>query len=493
MIFTDWFATRRIRHGATAGVVVLATGGLFLLHASAAPGPRPQGTLPPTSDPVPTFATPPPPVAAVQAPGPTEVSFSGPHVRGTFAVSDAAVLAGRDQPFYADVTLTAESRSGEHAPLALVVVLDTSGSMSGEKLREAKDAVKGLVRDMKDDDEIAFVHYSDTAEVVQPLTTVREVRSRLPARVDALQAEGGTAIPLGLAAGMRALEGETGNRVRRIVLVSDGLDSSRSQSEHLARNGADEGITVSSMGIGVDFDEAYMGGLARSGHGNFGFVNDGPTLTAFLQRELVQSATTTAESTVVHLHLPDGVRFVKATGADAELHGSDVDLRVGALFVHEPKRVLVQIATDLGAGRRADFRSSVTWQTVSGERAEAAVPELDVVGTEDSDAAFRGRNEAVLARVASVEASERELEAAQAYAAGDTGRASGLIKTNLMALHRAAVSAPAPAASALNAQSESYDRTLQAFSAAAPSSTSGRVAAKAAAAHNLANAGQSAF
>jgi Ca-activated chloride channel family protein len=135
----------------------------------------------------------------------------------------------------------------------------------------------------------------------------------------------------------------------------------------------------------------------------------------------------------------------------------------------------------------------VTWQTVSGERAEAAVPELDVVGTEDSDAAFRGRNEAVLARVASVEASERELEAAQAYAAGDTGRASGLIKTNLMALHRAAVSAPAPAASALNAQSESYDRTLQAFSAAAPSSTSGRVAAKAAAAHNLANAGQSAF
>jgi len=493
MLIRDWFATRRIRHGATAGVVVLATGGLFLLHANAAPGAAREPVVPILATPEVPVAVQPPVVVLPAAPGPTTVTFSGPQVRGTLAISDSRVLAGRDQPFYADVTLTAEASANAHAPLALVVVLDTSGSMEGEKLREAKDAVKGLVRDMKDDDEIAFVHYSDSAEVVQPLTAVGEVRRSLPARVDALQADGGTAIPLGLAAGMRALDAETGNRVRRIVLVSDGLDSSRPRSEQLAKKSAEKGITVSSMGIGLDFDEGYMGGLARSGHGNFGFVNDAPTLAAFLERELLQTATTTAESTVVHLHVPSGVRFVKATGADADVHGNDVDLRVGALFANEPKRVLVQMATDLGAGSGVTLASTVSWHSVGGEPAEARIPALDLVASANADEVARGRNETVFARATSVEASERQLEAAEAYAAGDTGRANGLIQHNMTALKRAAVAAPAAVAQALTAQSDSYDKTMQVFSKAGPRSASGQVAAKSAAAHNLANASASAF
>jgi len=489
MVFRSWFATRRIRHGATAGVIALATGGLFLLHASAAPGPSAHPPSPVT--PPPTI--PPLSIAPNAVGGPNAVTFSGPHVRGTLAVSDTSVLADVDQPFYADVTLTADSGADDHAPLALGIVLDTSGSMEGEKLREAKIAVKKLVHDMKDDDEIAFVHYSDTAEVVQPLTAVREVRARLGARIDALTADGGTAIPLGLAAGMRALDAETGNRVRRIVLVSDGLDSSRPRSEQLAHRGAEKGITVSSMGIGLDFDESYMGGVARAGHGNFGFVNDGPTLTAFLQRELHETATTAAQNTLVHLHMPDGVRFVRATGADASVQGADVDLRVGALFANEARRVLVQMATDLGSGRAARLTSSVTWGLVGGGQAEAAVPPIELVATTSQDDVLRGRNETVFARVTSVEASERELEAAQAYASGDTTRATGLIQRNLRALKTAASAAPAPVAAALRAQSDSYGETMHQFAAAPPMSAPGRIAAKSAAAHNVANAGASAF
>src|SRR5665213_1950982 len=112
------------------------------------------------------------------------------------------------------------------------------------------------------------------------------------------------------------------------------------------------------------------------------------------------------------------------------------------------------MATDLGAGRAADLRSSVTWQTVAGARAEATVPELDIAGTVNPEDVARGRNETVLARATSVEASERELEAAQAYASGDTGRAQGLIQSNMMALRHAAAAAPAAVARALVAQSE---------------------------------------
>ena len=268
--------------------------------------------------------------------------------------------------------------------------------MEGEKLREAKSAVKGMLRDMRDDDEVAFVRYASSAQLVQPLTPVGVARERLMANVDSLlQAEGGTAIPSGLFGGpLGARErGAWRGRVRRVVLVSDGLDSSRAQSERLARSNSDKGITISSMGIGLDFDEAYMGGVARSGHGNFGFVNDEPTLTAFLKRELIETATTTAESTVVHFHMPDGVRFVGATGADADAHGRDVDLRVGALFAGEPKRVLVEMSTDLTPGAAADFNASVTWDAIGGGTADATIPQLEVLATNAANAVAAARNE----------------------------------------------------------------------------------------------------
>ncbi len=501
MAFGDWFATRRVRHGATAGVVVLATGGLLLLHADAAPeaytvlAPHPMAVSP-------RFATPPAlatPGLSLPPTGPDTVSFVGPHVHGTLALSNSRTLAGARAPFYADLTVSADGSLTERAPLAMVIVLDTSGSMEGEKLREAKSAVKELVRKMRDEDNIAFVRYSDRAEVVEPLRRVGDVRGELAARIDRLSADGGTAIPLGLETGIDALNqglarAEPGDqaRVRRVVLVSDGLDSSRPRSERLARASAWNGVTVSSMGIGLDFDEAYMGGLALAGHGNFGFVNDGPTLSAFLQRELVETATTVAQATTAHLHLPDGVRFVRSTGADVEVNGREVDLRFGSIYADEAKRVLLQLSTDLPAGAIASLTGSLTWTGAGGIATDAVIPQLQVVATSDTADVDRSRNPTVYARVASVEASERQVEAAAAYGSGDGARAATLIQRNIAALKSASVAAPGPVASALARQASSYADAIQEFKAA-PASMSGKAAAKRVAADNLANSAKSAF
>ena len=509
MVLGSLFGTRKARHGAAAGVVVLATGGLFLLRAHAATPPgggpgEPVAMNPLTTTPLPPLPPPPRPlVPLADGPvGPDTVAFAGPHIHGTMAVSDARVLAGSPQAFYADVTLNADG-PGQPSPLAMVVVLDTSGSMDGAKLNEAKTAVKELVRTMHDDDDIAFVHYSDHADTVQPLRRVGQVRAEMDRAIDSLTANGGTNIPAGLELGMHELEAglqradtRDTDRVRRVVLVSDGLDSYKSRSQLLAQNSATKEITVSSMGIGLDFDEAYMGGVARSGHGNFGFVNDEPTLTAFLKRELIETATTVAQGTVAHLHLPVGVRLVKATGADAEVHGRDVDLRVGAIFADEAKRVLLQLETDLPAGALADFSGSLTWRTAgrgAASEAEATIPQLEVRATNDTAAIEKSQNQAVLVRVASVLASERQLEAAQAYANGDAQRAQHLIQANVLALKTAGAAAPAPLAAPLEAQAGSYEHTMKDFASAAPASPKGRFAAKASAVSNVKNASAGAF
>jgi Ca-activated chloride channel family protein len=478
MSLMSWVTTPRIRRGLAASAVVLASGGLVLFRADARPSPPILPIGP----------------GVVLPSGANVATFAGPGVHGTFALSQSSVLAGSPQRLFADLTMVADpgAEAKEHAPLAMVITLDTSGSMQGEKISQAKSSITRLLREMKDSDEVAFVRYSDRAELVQPLERVGFVRETLIDRVNALQAGGGTAIPLGLQTALSAIGGEASGRVRRVVLVSDGLDSSRAESERLAASSFERGITISSMGIGLDFDESYMGGVARAGHGNFGFVNDGPALAMFLEKELKETAGTTVEGATVRVVLPDGVRFIRASGADARPDGAGVELKVGSLFAGEERRVLVELQTSMTDGKAAAVSGYASWQRVGAGAGTANIPALQLVAINDPTLVDRSKDGTVLARAASVTASERQLEAAEAFARGDKTHADALIQRNIADLSLAGAAAPAPVASALAAQSSSYESTRKAFSVAAPSSPAGKFHAKASAAKNWDNAGKSA-
>jgi Ca-activated chloride channel family protein len=464
--------------------IVLATGGLILARSSDA---APSHLQVPVVDTTPTKL-------GLTMNGSNAVSFSGPGAHGQVALSQANVLAGARAPLFAEVRLAADTSDGtkERAPLALVVVLDTSGSMDGEKIGRAKDAVLALMQDMRDDDEIAFVRYASDAELVQPLARMGKVRSPLAARVRELEAGGGTNIPSGLSMGLGALADAESGRVRRVVLVSDGLDSTRAQAERLASDSAERGVTVSSMGIGLDFDEAYLGALARDGHGNFGFVNDGAALTAFLHRELDEASATTVENATVRLTLPAGVRFVKASGADARLDGSSLVLKMGSLFAGDERRAIVQLTAELDRNDARQLATEARWHRVGGSDADIQAGNITLVATNDRAAVEKGTDATVVAEATSVISSERELEAAQAYASGDQDTANRLIQSNIAALRSAAAAAPAPVAKDLAQQWTAYGSQLQQFQAA-PASDRGKHAAKAAAAAESSNLARKAY
>ncbi|MGO8994362.1 MAG: vWA domain-containing protein [Polyangiaceae bacterium] len=466
-----------VRRAVAGAAIVLATGGLILARASTAapPQPRPLPVLGPMG-------------------GTNTASFAGPGAHGQVALSHTKVLAGSGESVFAEVRLAADPAEGakERAPLALVVVLDTSGSMEGEKIDRAKDSVLGLMRDMRDDDEIAFVRYSSDAELIQPLAHLGEIRSALTARVRRLEAGGGTNIPSGLSMGLRTLNEAEQGRVRRVVLVSDGLDSTRAQAERLASDSAERGITVSSMGIGLDFDESYMSSLARDGHGNFGFVNDGAALATFLTRELDEASTTTVESATVRLALPKGVRFLRATGADVRQDGDAIVVKMGSLFAGDERRAVLELSTKLDADDVRQIGTEALWHRVGGSDADVHAPNLSLVATVDKGEVQRGKDGAVLASATSVISSQRELEAAQAYSQGDQARANSLIQQNISALASAAAAAPAKMAASLHRQASAYDSQMKSF-AAPPSSDEVRRAAKTTAAKESSNLDRSAY
>jgi Ca-activated chloride channel family protein len=425
------------------------------------------------------------------ADGKHSVTFGGPGARGVLALSHTHVLAGTRTPVYAELRLVADSSATANvrAPLSLAVVLDTSGSMEGAKLEDAKRSVLRLLSDMRDEDEITVVRYSDSSELIQPLARLGDVRSSLSARVSQLQAGGGTDIPSGLSRGLQAIE-ETGQgRVRRIVLVSDGLDNTRAKAEALARRCFSTGVVVSSLGIGLDFDERYMGSVAQNGHGNFAFIKDGDSLAGFLRRELDQTAATTIVDAQVRLDLPPGLRFVSATGAESTVSGTSVDLRHGSLFAGDERRVIVALEAD-GSGS-SELHASASWKRVASDGAQSeasiSVPTLTLLASTAPSEVERGRDGAVLASATSVIASRRQLEAGEAYARGDVARATTLTSESERELGAALAVAPAAAAPTIAAQLRSYGELKKELGASGPSSAASKTAAKAGAAKDLDN------
>jgi Ca-activated chloride channel family protein len=479
MSIRTWFRTPRVRRAFAASAVVLAAGGLILART-------PAGAETPNTT-----------TATVMSGGSNRASFSGPGAHGTFSLSHTKVMSGAASRIFAELVLKADSveHERERAPLSMVVVLDTSGSMAGEKIQQAKQSVIRLLRDLRDDDEIAFVRYASDTELVEPLARASRVRDRLIEKIQALTAGGGTNIAPALSQGALAIADAGRGRVRRVILASDGLDGTRTRSEAVARESAERGITVSSMGIGLDFDESYMGAVAQAGRGNFAFVNNESALAAFLQRELKETASTTIESASARIKFPAGVRFVRAVGADAKplSSGSEVELSVGSLFAGDERRVVLELAADIGANVPRSIEGQVRWSRVGGDTGEARIEGLALVGSTDPRAVEAGRDPEVLANAMSVIASRRQLDAADAYRQGDVQRAQALIDQNVVELNAAAAAAPAVAASSLQNQVRTYETAKKAFAAAAPQSVAGRAAAKVSAEKEISNLSRSTY
>ncbi len=438
-----WFRISRFRRVTALATIAAALAGIVLVRASHARRAPHSGVS----------------LAAID-PASTTVSFSGSGISGTFALSHASVARQSPSSLFADVRLrAADAVAKERAPLSMAIVLDTSGSMSGEKIDRAKKSVVRMIRDMRDEDEVAFVRYSDQAELMQPLARVSSVREALIRRVEGLRAEGGTHIAGGLTSAKAALSQVATGRVRRVALVSDGLDGSRAESHQIAMGLAESGVTTSALGIGLDFDEAYMSDVASAGHGNFAFVEKSEGLENFLRKELVEAATTVIDRAEVRFALPAGLRLVRGFGGDARIEGNDVVVRAGSLFAGDERRILLELTPSFGEGAPPLLIAPrLTWQRVGKAPESISANALQIQWVDDAATASRSINGEVFARAMSVVASERQLQAASAYGAGDGRRAAALTQQNEADLKAAIAVAPPAATAAIAKQIDQYGK-----------------------------------
>ncbi len=172
-------------------------------------------------------------------------------------------------------------------PLNLALVIDRSTSMKGPRLERVKQAAHRIIENLNPDDILSVISFSDRAEVVVPATTIDEPAT-LKAVVSTMQANGGTEIFQGLQAGVKQLEQSLNPKsVNHLILLTDGHTyGDEEKCLRLAEEISQQGIGISTVGIGQEWNDVFLDKLASKTGGSSTYINAPSAIVRFLNERV---------------------------------------------------------------------------------------------------------------------------------------------------------------------------------------------------------------
>jgi len=157
-----------------------------------------------------------------------------------------------------DVQVAGESVTGR-MPINLSLVLDHSGSMSGKKIADLREAVKFVIDLLETDDIISVTIFDDSVDVILPSQPVSD-KDQLKSLIDGIDATGGTAMSLGMRKGLdEVAKNLAPDKVSRILLLTDGETyGDEDKCEDLAKEAGSKSVPINAMGLGADWNEELL-------------------------------------------------------------------------------------------------------------------------------------------------------------------------------------------------------------------------------------------
>ncbi|MCA1813341.1 MAG: VIT and VWA domain-containing protein [Halobacteriales archaeon] len=190
-----------------------------------------------------------------------------------------------------------------HMPLDLILVLDTSGSMQGQKMQQLQDAATQVIGLLKPEDKLHLVFFSSDAQSSWPglKNATADLKRDAATRVHDAFATGATNIEGGLRDGFHGLDGVSASaeesRLPVLVLLTDGKPTvgiqERPALRQLARDANAHGVHVFGLAFGSDADWSLIAGFAQDGNGTAIRVPEGAGAEVDIRR-FVAALTTPA-------------------------------------------------------------------------------------------------------------------------------------------------------------------------------------------------------
>ena len=279
------------------------------------------------------------------------------------------------------------------APLNLALVLDRSTSMKGRRLQNLKRAVHRIIDDLHEQDVISVIAFSDAAEVLIPAQHPGDKRA-MKALVSTMRANGATAMLAGLRSAVAQINRYRDTRyVNHIMLITDGRTyGDEDDCLALASEAHDQGVGLSGMGIGEDWNDRFLDALATRTGGSSTYIISPESVAEFMEERVRSLASAYAER----------AQLITAPTADIELNSVmrispnpialDIDTQpipLGTIDGTKPTSLLLQFHVLTGNHDSEDFyigRVDIAAQILgSQQRSERIIQDLSVRVNDTTD------------------------------------------------------------------------------------------------------------
>lgn len=290
---------------------------------------------------------------------------------------------------------------GERPPLNISLVIDRSGSMGDRnKLEFVKKAAELIVENLSPSDYLSIVDYDDIVTVLQPSSKL-ENKSVLKSKIRSLHPRGSTNLSGGMLEGFAQVKSTfKKNYVNRVLLLSDGLANvGETRIEKLQqivkKKYQDEGIAISTFGVGADFNEELLTNLAEYGRGNYYFIENADQIPEIFQKELSGLLSVVAQNCKLELSFPDNVLSIeKVFGTEHRVKGNKLILDYNDVFSEEEKAALIKFKVNKEPSDDMKFAIRMTYDDVL-DNYDRVTEEKDlrVMLTNNSDVFAKGINQ----------------------------------------------------------------------------------------------------
>jgi Ca-activated chloride channel family protein len=281
------------------------------------------------------------------------------------ALGTPYMQAGKKQKAFLKVSLKGfeSPRETFRAPINAAVVLDKSGSMQGEKIERAKQAAIMALSSLNSNDIISVVTYSDTVNVLVPANRVND-RADLTYQIGRIRSQGRTALFAGVSKGAYEVRKYLDqNRVNRVILLSDGLanvgPSSASELGQLGASLGQDGMSVTTIGLGLGYNEDLMTRLAGYSDGNHAFAENASDLADIFRKEFNSAMSVVAKELHIIIRCNGDIRPIRVMGRDAQIVGQTVRVDLNQLSSSQEKFIVLEVEVPEGRVGQSQKLASV--------------------------------------------------------------------------------------------------------------------------------------
>ncbi|HWA90160.1 MAG TPA: VWA domain-containing protein [Rhizomicrobium sp.] len=356
-----------------------------------------------------------------------------PALSSRFEIERPVIAKGWTRPVYVLVHFAApepDVRPADRPPLNLSLVLDRSGSMEDKgKIEYLRQAAKLAVGRLQERDVVSVVEFDDRITLMWPASHAHDTAS-LQSRIDALTPRGSTDLAGGMARGIDEVEQARGalrlsdRALSRVLVLTDGLaNTGETNPGAIAGMAADArraGVRVSTIGLGLDYNEDLLQAVAEGGGGRYYYVESPVQLARIFEEEMKSAFAARARDVHIAFHGSGAVRGAELIGFSSGA-GRDVAADWPDFYAGETRSVLLRIDVDADREGQLDLgRFDVGWRDAqSGATGTIDLP-IRVGVSADMAASDRSLNKDVSVEAALAE-SERGL--AQNVKLAETGQA----------------------------------------------------------------------